>query len=159
MSSAAGDHASGLQIAHDALREDLQSSGRLDGGRGLRDGAGVEPGWHQPLDKRGLRCPLERLTHEIRVPAGEFAQPLDRDAGRSCALERVGHHVDGSGDRFHRNVLARRGAASLLQRRDDLAVTVGRFDELPLGLGPGDIGARRADHTSREADAMPDAVS
>jgi hypothetical protein len=40
-------------------------------------------------------------------------------------------------------VLAGLGAPEFLHRGDDLAVSLGRRDELPLGLGPGALRRRR----------------
>ena len=96
-----------LNVGEHALREFAQTSDRLERRGRLSDRAGVHSGRHQPSHDPGLGDrPLEPIAHEIRLPAGQLDQPLERNTGLCRAPERERDEVNGTADDLDRDVLA-----------------------------------------------------
>ena len=72
------------QVGEDALREVLDAPNRFERGRGFGDRAGVDSLRRQASGhaQRGGRS-SEPFAHEIRFPAAQLDQPVERNAG-SC---------------------------------------------------------------------------
>ena len=144
-----GSLRSPVGIGEDPLRQFLQARGRLGARRGLRDGGGVEVGRRQPgHEARGRRpqrvgCPCDRLADELRLPAGQLDEAVERNAAFRRVPEREGDQVHRAADRLDRDVLTRLRPARLLHRREDLTMALDRRGELTFGLGPGIRRARR----------------
>ena len=138
-----------LDFDQHALRELAQTADRFEAGRCSGDRASVDAGRRQPSDDPRLRDRLlERCAYEIRFPAGQLDQPLERNTGLSRPPERERDGAYGAADNLDGHVLAGLRAPRLRHRADGFTVTLGHGFQLPLGLSPETLRRRCGGHRS-----------